>query len=315
MYNIPVRDTKEAHNINPYLKKFILDIPKQELYAKYIINKMTMVEIAQEYNCSLNRVRGNLKRYSITIRSKGENQRMLFALGRRKLYIVTKETREKLRKYNFERYKDPLERIKTGEAGKKYHREHPDFSTRQTERLVSYHNNPEMMKRVSESLKKTFQDPAHKAKKSKQFKEMWLDPTIRKKIIEAHKKLWVDKNNPKFIQMRKNMMAGMNLRPNKPETIILNILDASYPSQWKYTGDGQVIIGGLNPDFININGKKLIIECFGDYWHTQKLKPYRVNEGRVKVYAEYGYKTLIIWERETKDIDALKHKIRSFVRE
>lgn len=26
-------------------------------------------------------------------------------------------------------------------------------------------------------------------------------------------------------------------------------------------------IGGLCPDFVNCNGKKVIIELFGDYWH------------------------------------------------
>ena len=65
--------------------------------------------------------------------------------------------------------------------------------------------------------------------------------------------------------------------------------------------------------FINVNGKKLIIEVFGDYWHRQNVKPYHVNEGRVDVYAKYGYKTLIIWERETKNVEELKQKILEFV--
>lgn len=315
IYDIPIRSCKEAHNIKPYLKKFIIDIPKQELYDKYIINKLTMVDITKEYKCSLGCVRNNLRRYGITRRSEGENRRMLWASGRIKAIEKSPETLEKARQAMIKRYSDPLERIKTGEAGRKYHREHPEFSVKQTKRLLSYRNNPEMMKRMSESLKKTFQDPVRKAKRSKQFKEMWLDPILRKKMIATRKQFWQDKDNPEVIQRRRRMMAGMNLRPNKPESIILNILDDLYPNEWKYTGDGQIIIGGLNPDFINVNGQKLIIECFGDYWHKPELKNYRINEGRVDVYAEYGYKTLIIWERETKDIDALKHKISGFVRE
>ncbi len=310
LYGIPIRSSKDAHNVKPYLQKFTIDIPKQELYEKYIINKLTMTDIRKEYNCSMGCVRNNLRRYNITIRSESENQKMLFALGRRKPPIVTKEVR---RQATINIYKNPISHIKTSKAGKKYHKEHPDFSAKQTIRLRSYRNNPEIMKRMIESFKKTTNNPEYKEKISQRFKGMWLDPTYKAKMVEIMKQRWADKGNPKCIQMRKNMMAGMNLRPNKPETIVLNILNDSYPSQWKYTGDGQVIIGGLNPDFININGKKLIIELFGDYWHTQKLKPYRVNEGRVDVYAEYGYKTLIIWERETKDIDVLKHKIDSFV--
>lgn len=33
-----------------------------------------------------------------------------------------------------------------------------------------------------------------------------------------------------------------------------------------FVGDGKVIIGGKNPDFINEKNKKLI-EVYGDYWH------------------------------------------------
>jgi hypothetical protein len=123
------------------------------------------------------------------------------------------------------------------------------------------------------------------------------------------KKNWRANN---FAAMKKMMLANC-ISPNKPETSVLNILNELYPNEWKFTGDGQVIIDGLNPDFINTNGKKLIIEVFGDYWHRQNVKPYRVNEGRVDVYATYGYRTLIIWERETKNIELLKQKIQEFV--
>lgn len=316
LYNIPIRSTKEAHNIKSYLKKFIIEIPEQELYDKYVINKLTMLDITKEYNCSMGCIRNNLKRYGITRRTEGENRKMLYSSGRLKATEKTIETREKLRQSMNKRYSDPKERIKTGLAARNVYIKDPTLRVRQADNArARIENDPTILKVLKEASKKYWQDPIHNEECSRRFKKMWLDPAKRKKMIATRKEFWQDKDNPEFIQMRKNMMAGMNLRPNKPETIVLNILDANYPSQWKYTGDGQIIIGGLNPDFINVNGQKLIIECFGDYWHTQKLKPYRVNEGRVDVYAEYGYKTLIIWERETKNIDALKHKISSFVRE
>ena len=111
----------------------------------------------------------------------------------------------------------------------------------------------------------------------------------------------------------RKMMAGNNISPNKPETAVGNALDELFPGEWKFVGDGQIIISGLNPDFINTNGRKLIIEVFGDYWHTQKIKPYRINEGRVSVFAKYGYRTLIIWESETKNPEKLRETILRFI--
>jgi len=75
---------------------------------------------------------------------------------------------------------------------------------------------------------------------------------------------------------------------------------------FKYVGNGAVIIGGLNPDFINVNGHKQVVELFGRAFHDpssiKKLKaniPYRQTaEGRCLIYAEYGFETLIIWDDE-----------------
>ena len=39
--------------------------------------------------------------------------------------------------------------------------------------------------------------------------------------------------------------------------------------EYDFVGDGKIMIGTKNPDFINIKIKK-IIEVFGDYWHTKK---------------------------------------------
>ena len=68
---------------------------------------------------------------------------------------------------------------------------------------------------------------------------------------------------------------------------------------FKYVGNGQVILGGLNPDFINVNSKKQIIEVFGDYWHRRSdLKYHQSEEGRRETYSQFGYTTMILWEHD-----------------
>lgn len=82
-------------------------------------------------------------------------------------------------------------------------------------------------------------------------------------------------------------------RPNKYETILNSFLQENFPGEWKYVGNGEVIINRKNPDFININGKKAIIELWGDFFHRGQNP-----KDREKIFKEYGYKTLVIWASE-----------------
>lgn len=127
----------------------------------------------------------------------------------------------------------------------------------------------------------------------------------RKKISDKVKQNWRNE------EIAKKMMNGQ--RPNGKELYLDFLLQNHFPDEWKYVGDGQVIIGGLCPDFINVNGKKLIIELFGDYWHNIKnMKYHRTEHGRIEVFLEYGYSTLIIWEHELEDENKVIEKIKHF---
>ena len=88
-----------------------------------------------------------------------------------------------------------------------------------------------------------------------------------------------------------------------------------FPGEYKFVGDGKIWIGYKNPDFINVNGQKKIIELFGDYWHsvgrTGRTKQQEENQ-RINHFAKYGFKVLIVWERELKNIPKLKKKLIRF---
>lgn len=309
-YQIPVRSGKTAHNIQSYLSKFEKTIPEQELREKYIGEQLGMRGIAILYNCSTRCVRNNLRRFGIPIRTNKEAQATPSCVaGRDKVIALgrTLEARYYRRKLMNERYADPIERARIGSIMHKYHEDHPDFSARQTRLLGEARLNPEVRRRQIENAKLSW-TPERRAKQAERSRALWQNLEFRAKRITTQKEQWRANN----FEVLKKMMLANCTSPNKPETSVLNILNELYPNEWKFTGDGQVIIDGLNPDFINTNGKKLIIEVFGDYWHRQNVKPYRVNEGRVDVYAQFGYKTLIIWERETKNKELLKQKIQEF---
>lgn len=125
-------------------------------------------------------------------------------------------------------------------------------------------------------------------------KEQWRNTEYRNKVVQ-------------------NTRLSLKVSPNKPETIILNMLNQIAPNQYKFVGDGQVVIEGRNPDFINTNGEKKIVECYGDYWHRERARCYEETEqGRIELFAKYGYMTLVIWESEIKNPAAVLAKIADF---
>lgn len=99
----------------------------------------------------------------------------------------------------------------------------------------------------------------------------------------------------------------MNIKPTIPERIYQEIVDNnSLP--FKYTGDGSFWIENINPDFVECNGKKIVVEIFGDYWHSPLLN-WGLSENRTLFYRkailkQYGWKMIVFWESDLKRKDA-----------
>lgn len=111
-------------------------------------------------------------------------------------------------------------------------------------------------------------------------------------VVAAVKEKWKD---PAYREMRLKQMMQFNV-PNNPETRMIEILK-THDLPYRFVGDGDLIIGGFNPDFVNCNGKKVLIEVFGDYWHTRKDWEAR-DERRFDVFSQLGYVTVVFWEHE-----------------
>jgi hypothetical protein len=112
---------------------------------------------------------------------------------------------------------------------------------------------------------------------SQKAKEQWQDPEIRDRQTKA-------------------ILAGSHIRPTKAEYELEILLDIACPNEYKYTGDGQVVIGGMSPDFTNIKGKEKLVEMFGDFWH-QGQNP----QDKIERYKKYGFDCLVIWEHDLKE--------------
>lgn len=99
------------------------------------------------------------------------------------------------------------------------------------------------------------------------------------------------------------MMAnGAKKTPTIPEQRIIEIVGKHFPG-FKYNGNGElaVVLAGMIPDFININGKKQVIEVFGDYYHGQICRNWKNSElGKTMAYNSIGYNCLVLWELEIR---------------
>lgn len=152
--------------------------------------------------------------------------------------------------------------------------------------------------RLSESHKGYKYTPEKLAK----LRAVLGSPETRLRMSLAH----IGKKIPD--EQRKKMMMNAQIKPNKSETKLGDLLNKLYPNEWKFVGDGQLIIGNKCPDFVNINGQKKIIELFGNYWHKGEDP-----KDRIKVFKPFGYKTLVIWESELRDVPVLKRRLGMFV--
>ena len=144
-------------------------------------------------------------------------------------------------------------------------------------------------------------------------------PEVREKIRKSLLGRFCGINNPHYgkhlsEETIHKIFKANQAKPNKQEIKLQAILNNYFPSEWKFVGDGQLIIGGLCPDFTNINGRKCLIELFGDYWHSAKvIKNWtRTEIGRIMYYNSYGYKCLIIWEHELRNEEAVVEKIKQW---
>ncbi len=212
----------------------------------------------------------------------------------------SKEVREKIRAADRSYTQTETYRQKMSEAKKGFvHSEETKEKMRQA--ALGRHFSKEHCLNISKATKgkpKVF-SISHRKALSRKMQVCWNDPKFKAKRLACLK-------------------VGHCTFPNKPERKLRRILKDLFPGEYKYVGDGKVWINSKNPDFININGQKKIIEMFGDYWHSKEHTgiPNEKHERiRRRIFAKYGYETLIVWQKELQHVSALRRKLKDFHRE
>ena len=186
----------------------------------------------------------------------------------------SEETKAKLRAINKRRYFSEEHREKIGIAlrGRPHSEEHNAKMIKGLKgRRLSPGTEIKKGQRISPRTELT----------SEKVKSWWKDPDYRARVIAGRLK---------------------NRRPTGPERKLIKIIER-HNLPFKYTGNGSFILEGLNPDFVESNGRKIAIDVFGDYWHTLKAdKESYTEQGRKAIFEKYGWKLIIIWEKEINSL-------------
>ena len=153
--------------------------------------------------------------------------------------------------------------------GKHHSAETRALKSKQTKAYMDAH--PDVAKERIRRMKEVYPSSKH----SKVLKKLYKNPEFHDKIMAA--------------QMHSRKMSSYEQR-------VLDLIQ-KYHLPYKFVGNGEVWIGQKNPDFINTNGEKKIIEVYSEYhvgfW---KDKDYEVKRSRL--FAKYGFQTIFLTEQD-----------------
>ena len=97
----------------------------------------------------------------------------------------------------------------------------------------------------------------------------------------------------------KSILKGLIKRPTSFEQKLITLIK-KYSLPFDYVGDGKVLINYGNPDFINNNGQKKVIEVYHNYFKIRDFGSCENYEKqRTKKFSKFGFKTLFL---NNKDI-------------
>jgi G:T-mismatch repair DNA endonuclease (very short patch repair protein) len=157
------------------------------------------------------------------------------------------------------------------------HLKNPSFG------MLGKHHSSLSKRRISLANRGKRRSSAQRAVQSERQKLMYRSPKARQRLVAA-------------------MQRGRDT-PNKAERRLARLLKKHFHSNFRLNVGASVVIGGKVPDFVNVNGRKSVVELFGDYWHSAYCgKSKRTAESeRKRHFSKWGFSCAIIWESELPD--------------
>lgn len=147
------------------------------------------------------------------------------------------------------------------------------------------------------------------ARKSRSLKKAWKNPESGFHTAACKNSQQRAANRRKYIPWGQWKYMG---KKNRAEAKLERFLSQRFPEEFKYVGDKQVCIGKKFPDFINVNGRKELVELFGDRVHGPEFTGRRrCDESRIRKshFKKFGFNCAIIWTKQLNNEERLFQSI------
>ena len=146
-------------------------------------------------------------------------------------------------------------------------------------------------------------------------KKLWEDPEYRAKQVKAQKEYWNKKENKERLATHRAKQSGKLSSIQKILYSILDDLGLDYYREYEdQDADPQCIIGPYNFDCVipRKDGRDILIECQGDYWHTQQkaIKLDKSKHTYINKYFNDQYELKYLWEHEFECRDKVIESIK-----
>ncbi len=180
---------------------------------------------------------------------------------------------------------------------------------------VAIESNKLHKEKISEGHKRAWENKNSKYHTSIKFKEHVASATLqlnefnRRQKGKTYEQRYGEDTAKRLRELRAKNIINSN-SPNKSEMRLGNIIEEICPGEFKYNGCCElgVVVGHHVPDFWNVNGKKKVIELFGEPWHkADEEEKYKSD------YKECGVDCLVIWYEELRNREIVEQKILDFV--
>ena len=130
---------------------------------------------------------------------------------------------------------------------------------------------------------------------SKETRDKMSVSNDRQRHSEIMKKHWQEPGYAKKVLRRRI--------PSYPEQVFIDLC-----KEFRYVGNGALVIGGKNPDFVCVSDDHKLVEIWSEHWHRGQDP-----QDRIKFFRDQGYECIIIKASELKCPSQVMAKVKKFI--
>ncbi len=122
----------------------------------------------------------------------------------------------------------------------------------------------------------------------------------KEKIRQASKSMWNNRTTEERNAVLSKILSKVCQRPNRLEQAVAEEIKSM--GNFRYVGNGSVMINGKSPDFID-DASKTVVLANGIYWHLLRHGKENTLDERTRIeqleaqpFIDAGYKVIVFWE-------------------